>query len=677
MEEEEISKRFVNFLRDRYYTKLLECVKNGEASLSIDFQILDEYDSQLTESLLYKPVDTIRLFEDSIKEIDVPLSEFLSVVVKQQMRLRFFNLPEFSVIPIRNLRSQHIGQFVSVEGTVRRASEILPAIVETTWLCPKCRNKTVLAQQEDVMKRPVMCDCGYQGKFDLVEKKLIDTRWITVEEPFELTEGERPSQLNIFLREDLTSLKMRTKTDPGNRLKITGVFKEVSQSTKSGKRSVKLGIMLEANHVESTEVGFDEFQITPEEEQKIVELSRDPEIYEKLIGSIAPSTYGLREIKEALALQLFSGVPHVLKDEIRIRGDIHILITGDPSTGKSQILKLVSRIANRGKYVSGKGVTGVGLTASVVKDEQFMGGWVLEAGAVVLCNKGLCSIDEFEKMHKDDQVALHEAMEQQSVSVAKATIVASLPAKTSILAAANPKLGRFDLMKSIHDQIDIPETLLSRFDLKFALMDIPNVETDTKMAEHILRSMEPSYEKAMPVIDPKFLRKYVAYARKNCLPTMPEEVGEMIKKFYLDMRGKSMGHGTISITPRQFEALRRLSEASAKVRLSPVVTTEDANRAIRLLQYSLQQLGLDRETGLIDIDRAEGGISSSQRNKIRIIIDIVDELTREIGKVISLDDIISAAEQEGISASDAIDVIDNLKRDGQIIEPKFRHIQKV
>ncbi|MFH1105788.1 MAG: MCM family protein, partial [Candidatus Aenigmatarchaeota archaeon] len=171
--------------------------------------------------------------------------------------------------------------------------------------------------------------------------------------------------------------------------------------------------------------------------------------------------------------------------------------------------------------------------------------------------------------------------------------------------------------------------------------------------------------------------KYVAYARKNCMPTMPEEVGEMIKKFYLEMRNKSVGRGTVSITARQFEALRRLSEASAKVRLSQVVTVEDANRAIRLLQYSLQQLGLDRETGLIDIDRAEGGISSSQRNKIRIIIDIVDELTREIGKVISLDDIISAAEQEGISASDAIDVIDNLKRDGQIIEPKFRHVQKV
>jgi replicative DNA helicase Mcm len=263
------------------------------------------------------------------------------------------------------------------------------------------------------------------------------------------------------------------------------------------------------------------------------------------------------------------------------------------------------------------------------------------------------------------------------VSVAKATIVATLPAKTSILAAANPKLGRFDPLKSIHDQIDIPETLLSRFDLKFALMDIPNIEIDTKMAEHILKSMEPTYEKAIPLIDPKFLRKYVAYARKNIFPTMPEDVGEMIKKFYLEMRNKSVGRGIISITARQFEALRRLSEASAKVRLSPVVTAEDANRAIRLLQYSLQQLGLDRETGLIDIDRAEGGISSSQRNKIRIIIDIVDELTREVGKVISLDDIISAAEQEGISASDAVDVIDSLKRDGQIIEPKFRHVQKV
>ncbi|MFH0889983.1 MAG: minichromosome maintenance protein MCM [Candidatus Aenigmatarchaeota archaeon] len=670
MENDEITKRFVHFLREKYYQELLEAIRDGKPSLEIDFKVLDEFDSPLSEKLLYQPDETLKIFDLAAKQIDLPDSV--------EIKFRFKNLPDFAFIPIRHLRAHHMGQLICVEGTIRRSSEILPEIAETIWTCPQCGSRIVIEQTERAMKKPLSCDCGYKGRFELFSKKLVDTRWISIEELFESTEGEKPSQLNIYLRDDLTSPAMRPKTDAGNRLRITGVLREVPKATQKGKRSVQLDILLAANHVETTEIEASDLKISPEDEQKIFELSKDPNIYEKIIDSVATSMYGLREIKEAIAYQLFSGVPHIMKDGTRIRGDIHILLIGEPSTGKSQLLKLVSKLANRGKYVSGKGVTSVGLTAAVIKDEQFSGGWVLEAGAIVLANKGVCNIDEFEKMSESDQIALHEALEQQTVSIAKASIMATLPAQTSVLAAANPKFGRFDFMKGIAEQITVPETLLSRFDLKFALFDVPDVEKDAKLAEHIMKSRTmDDYEGARPVIEPMMLRKYVAYARKNCMPKFTAEVGELIKKFYIDTRAKYVQRGPVSITPRQYEALLRLTEASAKIRLSPVVTEEDAHRAIKLLQTSLQQLGLDKDTGLIDIDKIESGTSSSQRNKIRIILDAVDSLTKEIGKVIPIEDVISAAENGGMSEADAMEIIDRLKKEGQLMEPKYKHLQKV
>jgi replicative DNA helicase Mcm len=254
---------------------------------------------------------------------------------------------------------------------------------------------------------------------------MIDTRWVTIEEPFEITEGERPSQLTIFLKENLVSSELRNLTDPGNRIKVFGVLKDIPRGKSF---SVKLDFYMDVNYVEPTELSYERLKISKEDEKEIIKLSKDPKIYEKLIASLAPSLYGMEEIKESIILQLFGGVPRTLRDNTNFRGDVHILLVGDPASGKSQLLKLVPSIVPRGKYVSGKGVTAAGLTASVTKDEQFMGGWVLEAGAIVLANKGLLSIDEFEKMSVEDQVAMHEALEQGSVSIAKASIVTTLPA---------------------------------------------------------------------------------------------------------------------------------------------------------------------------------------------------------------------------------------------------------
>ena len=221
-----------------------------------------------------------------------------------------------------------------------------------------------------------------------------------------------------------------------------------------------------------------------------------------------------------------------------------------------------------------------------------MGGWVLEAGALVLANKGLIAIDEFEKMSKEDQIAMHEALEQGSISIAKASIVATLPAKTSVLAGGNPSLSRFDPYKPIAKQINIPETLLSRFDLKFVLRDVPNVEKDKKIVDHILR-IRSSGNESNEILEPEFIRKYIAYAKEHCNPELSEEAKKILKKFYLNTRKvvEGLGSDVVPITLRQFEALIRLAEASARVQLSSVVRKEDAKRAIRLMKYSLEQLG--------------------------------------------------------------------------------------
>jgi len=330
----------------------------------------------------------------------------------------------------------------------------------------------------------------------------------------------------------------------------------------------------------------------------------------------------------------------------------------------------------RAKYVSGSGATAAGLVATVTRDEEFLGGWVLEAGAVVMANKSIVCIDEVEKVKKDDLIALHEAMEQGSISIAKASIVATLPAKTSVLAAGNPKYGRFDPYIPLKEQIDIPETLLTRFDLKFALRDIPSRDLDEKILAHIRNTRflntQQAYSETIPV---NLLRKYIAYARKNIFPKMTLEALKKLEDFFIETREKSKENSAISITLRQYEALIRLAQASAKVRLSEVVTEEDAERAIRLMKFSLKQFGFDPELGVIDIDKYEGGITASQRGKIRTVRMIIDELAKVFGNMISEEEIIKRAKEQGVD--NAEEILNKMKLSGELFSHKPGFVGKV
>ncbi len=649
------------FLRERYYTELLKCAKEGGA-LAADFSELDRFDPIMADMLLEDPQNILAEINKSATDI-----------AGEKLTVRIRNLPERRNIRIRNLRSRHMGKLLSIDGVIKAASEVKPQIYEAIFECPECSTKLTVPQETNLIQKPLQCECGRRGDFKLVDKRMFDVRWLTAIEPFEITSGEQPGEIAVFLKEDLTTPRMQKKTDPGNRLKIVGILKELPKRIK-GKLSTKMDMYVEANHVENLDIGFEELEVTHEDEMKIKELASDPNIYEKLKASIAPGIYGFDEIKESIVLQMFGGIVHVLPDSTRIRGNIHILLTGDPAVGKSALLKLVSSVTPRGRYVSGSGVSGAGLTATVVKNEA-IGGWVLEAGALILCNKGLLAIDEFDKMSKDDQIAMHEATSVETVSIAKASIVATLPAQTAILAGANPKLGRFDTYRPIVDQIDIPETLLSRFDLKFALRDRPDRAYDERLAEHIIVS-RTNPQLVEPAINMNLLRKYIAYTKRISNLELLPEAAESIKNFYVEMRNRYAGEEiqTVSITLRQYEALIRLAEASAKVRLDTAVRLEDADRAIRLMQYSLMQLGYDIETGRIDIDRIESGVTAGKRRRISVILDILDTMQKESGEI-AVEDLKAEAEQRGVE--DVEEIIDRLKREGTIFEPKPGFVRKV
>ncbi len=660
--EENFKEQIYEFLK----TKQEELVfaSTNDKPLILDYFDLDKYNPGLAENLLENPEEVLNLFEEVIKDFNL----------ETKIGIQFKNLPKTQTVRIRSLRTKHMNNFLNVDGMVKVASEVKPRIYETVYECQECGEKFSLEQRGSTIIKPFVCpSCKKRTGFKFLEKKMYDSRWLTIQEPFEITTGEKPGEVKVFLKKDLTTPEIQRITDPGNRIFINGILRELPRTIR-GREATQSDIYIEANYLELAEKEIEEIDISRGNEKEILDLVKQPDIYNKLVNSLAPSVYGNKEIKEAILLQLFGGTNAEMPDGTHIRGDIHVLLVGDPATAKSQLLKLTYRLIPRSRYVSGKGVTGAGLISTVRKDE-FTGGWVLEAGALVLSNKGLLAIDEFEKMDRDDVVAMHEALEQGTVSIAKASIVATLPAQTSILAGANPKLGRFDIYTPIADQIVIPPTLLSRFDLKFALRDIPNPEEDRKLVDHVLLARK-DLKTIEPEISHSLLRKYIAYSKQNIKQVeLSDETLEDFKKFFIDMRSKYTEEDKIvPITFRQFEALIRLAQASAKIKLRNKTIREDADKAIRIMQVSLRQLGFDTESKKLDIDRAEGSVTGSQRSKIRVLLDIIDKLEKEMKEVL-IEDVGAQAEDKGITEWQ--ELVQKLKREGLLYEPKSGHLRKV
>ena len=387
-----------------------------------------------------------------------------------------------------------------------------------------------------------------------------------------------------------------------------------------------------------------------------------------------------------------------MPDGSYLRGDIHMLLVGDPGVAKSQMLQYVIKLSPRGIYTSGKSSTSAGLTATAVKDEFGDGRWTLEAGALVLADMGIAAVDEMDKMAKEDRSALHEAMEQQSISIAKAGITATLRTRCSLLGAANPKMGRFDSFAPIAEQINMPPSLLSRFDLIFIMEDNPDQTIDRAISEHILKSHNvgeilehhqrnpidgydaSAIEKALapvtPDIDPKIFRKYIAYSKRNCFPILTEEAKERLVEYYLKLRGYADDNKPVPVTARQLEALVRLSEASARMRLSDSIRPEDAERVIAIVDACLRKVAYDADSGSFDIDKLVTGIPKQRKDLYRIIKETIDNLADESGYS-RIDTVVQELVRNNHDRDDVRKRLDELTRNGEYYEPRRGFLKRM
>jgi replicative DNA helicase Mcm len=459
---------------------------------------------------------------------------------------------------------------------------------------------------------------------------------------------------------------------PGDNVEVVGVLRLKKPQNTRTKKEQLFSHYIDVVSVRTLRRDFEKIELSAEDERRIKELAKDPLLTEKIINSIAPAIYGYREVKYAIALQLFGGTKgKQMKKRVPIRDDIHLLLIGDPGIAKTRFLQSVMEIAPKKVYVSGKSVSGVGLTVSVERDELSGGGWTLKAGALVLASGGIAAIDEFDKIDDDDRAALHEVMESQTVSVAKAGIVAKFRAKTAILAAANPRFGRFNPNKSLAEQFDIPPSLLSRFDLIFPIVDKLDVKKDEMLASHILNAhqeaMSAGDEQESP-IPPDFLRKYIAYARRNIHPKLSDAAKEKIKAYYLRLRKMGAETGSVPITPRYLEGLVRLAEANAKMRLSNVVEEKDAEVAITLMDYVMDQIMTDKETGIKDIRMIEVGKPLSQIQKMEAIVEIIKELSKKYDLAEREKIIERAKEDYNMSEREVERILEELKKNGEIFD---------
>ncbi len=608
--------------------------KSGGNIIQISFEDLSEHSIEIAENLIDRPEETIQLLEIALEDLTFSPSN---------ARVRFTSIEKGQELFVRHIRSKHLGKMISIEGIVRQASEVRPLVTNAKFECPSCGTIISVLQIEKKFKEPSRCSCGRRGGFKEISKDMVDAQVLTIEEASDnLNGGEQPKRMTIFLKEDLVDPTMELRTTPGSRVKIIGILKEIAISSSSGAMLTRFDLAIEANNVIPLDESFEDIDINEEDERAIRELARNPKFMDRLTDSMAPSIWGHREVKQALAFQLFGGVKKTRSDGTKMRGDIHVLLVGDPGVAKSVMLGFIADVAPKARYISGKSATGAGLTATVVKDD-ILKGWSLEAGAMVLANKGIVCIDEFDKMDDEDRSTMHEAMEQQTVTISKATVQATLRSQTSVLAAANPKFGRFDPQQSIPKQVNLAPSLLSRFDAIFIIRDVPNRKNDEAIATQVL--LEHKQEAKHDVIEKSLLKKYISYAKQRYNPTLTDEAIDAMKEFYVGLRNMpQIGDGPskpIPIGARQLEAMVRLAEAHARMRLSKKVELTDAVSAIDLVRSYLMQVGYDKDTKTFDIDRITGN-PASVRNKINLVRETLEELEKKLGKLIPLEKVTKA-----------------------------------
>lgn len=684
MSTQATSQKAQRFLRDRYRDEIGELAQNypkEQLSIVIDWLELKKFDADLAWDYIENPRQISEQLDEALRQYDLPIDISLN-----RASVRVQNVPEPRTFDVGAYRSDHIGELIGVYGQVTKRTEVKPRPTEIAFECKRCGTMTRVPQSGEEIQEPHECQaCERQGPFEenFEQSQFEDHQLVRIEQPPEQTAGGNGATVDAHLENDLVE-----SITAGDRVTVSGVMSLESPSD----GDITYEPYLDAESVEIEETDYEEID-TSEFEQSIREIASgergDP--FDLLMESIAPKIQGYEHIKLAIALQMFGGVRVEYPDGSADRGDSHILLLGDPGTAKSSLLRAATDIAPRSTYASGKGASAAGMTAAAVPDDFGNQRWSLEAGALVLADKGLAGVDEIDKIDEDAVSSLHGALEDQTVEVNKAGINATMPARTSLLAAGNPKHGRFDQYEPIADQIDLGPTLLSRFDLLFMIDDQPDEEQDRQVIEGMVsgRRTAAAYtknphgvdddrlEEIEPAIDRETLRAYIAYAKQEVTPRIKDDaVEEYLTNTYAQLR-LANGDDTdvpIPVTFRKLEGIMRLAEASARVRLSEEVTKDDVKRAQQLIGRSMRDVGFDEDEGQFDADIVETGTSKSQRGRIHDLKETIRDLYREGDGYPKIDEVADLMEEKGYERARVEMDIKKEKTKGELYEPQSGRI---
>lgn len=660
---ETIKDRIVEYFKEEYYNEIIMDEERIEFDLDKFYKdcVLLGIDVELFDWIINEPLEALKYFKECYDEA--------YYILKNESRKIIFifkNLPEFyktvgkRPFTIRDVNSKYIGKLVEFEGIVTIATSIQAMLKVGVYVCPKCGQKYKIEYDNifTEFKIPKCNSCECECSFIEDESEFIDVQEIKLQQPLDLLENpeEPPRQITIIY-----------ENTPGvyaGRVRVVGI----PMIIKKKKKKLHHNIYIKALNVEVLDNNV-HVNLTNDDIEKIEKIAKRKDVIELLSNKLFSRIKGHDLIKKAIFLQQIKGI-----QVEGYRHNIHILLITDPGVGKTVMLKRIAKIPGN-EYVSMTTATGVGLTAAVVRERIEIGGdsWVLKPGVLVRANGGTACIDEI-NVKKDGIKDILEAMEGQTIHVSKGGITAKLPAECAVLAACNPKRGRFDRNQSIIEQIDIPAPLLSRFDLIFPLMDEPDECKDAEIITHILDGLnkkikgdEGKLEVDGVVIDDEFIYKYIYYARQK-KPVFSEKAKELFIKYYVEMRKLGKGDRPIPITARQAEAIMRIAGAVAKARLKDVVDENDVKEAIELMNYCLSQIAYDPETGY-DIDKILVGISKKERDKLTTIYNVIKKLS-EKSELVEYDDIVEEAKSMGLNEEDIELIIEKLKRYGDIDEPR-------
>jgi replicative DNA helicase Mcm len=652
----------------KYFDRINHMMASNSTSLIADYIDLDVANPEIAKLITYRPDETLEAFNEAVVSILREIHFDYAEEINEKIKVRIGN---YTVQKgLRDINAEVIDKLIGVSGMVVRSSEVKPLAKKIGYRCLNCDAINEAQLKGLSLRKPTKCiNCSEKElEMDPENSIFTDFQLVRLQElPEDLPAGQLPHYVEVTVMDDLVD-----RCRPGDRVLLTGIVRIEHEQIAPQAKTNLFRLRMEGNNIEylgglagtKDTRTLERMAISGEDEKQIFAIAGKPDAYDKLIASFAPHIYGHEIIKEAILLLIVGSVTKKLDDGSTRRGDINIFLVGDPGTAKSEMLKYAAKIAPRGLYTSGRGTTAAGLTAAVIRDKS--GIMMLEAGAVVLGDQGLVCIDEFDKIKPEDRSSLHEVMEQQTCSVAKGGIVATLNARTSILSAANPMYGKYDVFKNITENVNLPIPLLTRFDLIYVIRDTPEREKDSRIAGHILEIHRDVEHAAQPAIEMDLFRKYLAYA-KQIEPKLTIEVINALRDYYMKMRNVD-SEGMITVTPRQLEGLIRLATARARLLLQDNVKIEDAERAIYLVQRMLETAGVDVNTGKVDLGVLHGK-PHSEISKLKLFMEVFNGISGQDKNDVEEKNFINELVKTGkFSEDEARTYIKKAMQNGQIYE---------